>query len=165
VWNELIEALLEKTNKQKKNIGSYIPPIIYQKDCVFTKNTHIGKNCSFNGIKIVGTGFVEIGDNFHCGKECLLITASHNYDKGTKLPYDSNDITGFIDIEDNVWFGHRVIVLPDVTIGEGAVVQAGSVVVSDVPKCAVVGGSPAKVFKYRDIKHYEDLKKRKAFLN
>jgi len=66
-------------------------------------------------------------------------------------------------IEDNVWLGHRVIILGGVTIGEGAIIQAGSVVVKDIPKYAIAGGHPAKVFKYRDIKHYNRLKKEKKF--
>ena len=62
-------------------------------------------------------------------------------------------------IEDNVWLGNRVIVLPGVTIGEGAIIQAGSVVVKDIPKYAIAGGHPAKVFSSRDKDHYEMLKK------
>ena len=61
-------------------------------------------------------------------------------------------------IEDNVWIGNRVIILPGVTIKEGAIIQAGSVVVGDIEKCGIAGGHPAKVFKYRDIEHYEKLK-------
>ena len=52
----------------------------------------------------------------------------------------------------------RVIVLGGVTIGEGAIIQAGSVVVNDIPKYAIAGGHPAKVFAARDIAHYEELK-------
>ena len=66
-------------------------------------------------------------------------------------------------VEDNVWLGNRVIILGGVTIEEGAIIQAGSVVVSDIPKCAIAGGNPAKVFKYRDIEHYEALKANKQF--
>jgi len=62
-----------------------------------------------------------------------------------------------------VWLGDRVLILPGVTISEGAVIQAGSVVVRDVPYCAIVGGAPAKVFKYRDIEHYEALKKESKY--
>ena len=62
-------------------------------------------------------------------------------------------------IGDNVWFGHRVTVLPGVSIGEGSIIQAGSVVVSDIPKCAIAGGSPARQFDTRDREHYERLKK------
>lgn len=50
-----------------------------------------------------------------------------------------------------------------VVIGEGAIIQAGSVVVSDVPDCAIAGGHPAKVFSYRNKEHYYQLKKEKRF--
>ena len=56
-----------------------------------------------------------------------------------------------------------MIVLPGVTMGEGAIVQAGSVVVKDIPKCAIVGGHPANVFSSRDVDHYEKLKKEGKF--
>jgi acetyltransferase-like isoleucine patch superfamily enzyme len=48
-------------------------------------------------------------------------------------------------------------------IEEGAIIQAGSVVVNDIPYCAIAGGSPAKVFKYRNIDHYELLKSQGKF--
>ena len=63
----------------------------------------------------------------------------------------------------SIQLGNRVIVLPGVRIGEGAIIQAGSVVVKDVEKYAIAGGHPAKVFKYRDIDHYEKLKKEGKF--
>jgi len=53
--------------------------------------------------------------------------------------------------------------LGDVTIGEGAIIQAGSVVVNDIPKYTIAGGHPAKVFKYRDAAHYERLKEEGKF--
>ena len=56
-----------------------------------------------------------------------------------------------------------MIVLGGVTIGEGAIIQAGSVIIKDIPKYAIAGGHPAKVFKYRDIEHYIKLKIEKRF--
>ena len=47
-------------------------------------------------------------------------------------------------IEDNVWVGSGAILLPGITIGEGAVVAAGAVVTNDVEPYIVVGGVPAK---------------------
>jgi len=128
-----------------------------------TSNTILGDNVNFNGMIINGGGNVVIGNNFHSGVECLMICQIHNYDKGTKIPYDSTYIYQNIIIEDNVWLGSRVIVLGGVKIGEGAIVQAGSVVVSDIPKYAIVGGHPAKVFKSRDVEHYKKLKEAGKF--
>lgn len=128
-----------------------------------TSNTVLGNNVNFNGMKILGRGQVVIGDNFHSGKECMMITHIHNYDNGKAIPYDDTYIHKDIYIHDNVWLGNRVIILGGVEIGEGAIIQAGSVVVKDIPKYAIAGGHPAKVFRYRDIDHYKKLKKEGKF--
>lgn len=52
-------------------------------------------------------------------------------------------------IGNDVWIGAKSIVMDGVTIGDGAIVAAGSVVTKDVPPFAVVGGAPAKIIKYR----------------
>lgn len=138
--------------------------IIVKGKTIVNTNTVLGENVSFNGLIIAGNGEVAIGDNFHSGAECIFFTDIHNYDHGTALPYDNTVISKKITVQDNVWIGSRVIVLGGVTIEEGVVIQAGSVVVSNIPKYAVAGGNPAKVFKYRDIDHYEKLKNEKKFL-
>lgn len=146
----------------RRSVKSYKEPFSVRRKSSFTRNTTLGKNTHFGGMFIDGRGNVRIGDNFHSGQECRMITQNHNYE-GEAIPYDNTVTAKDINIEDNVWMGTRVIVLGGVTIGEGAIIQAGSVVVSDVPKCAIVGGSPAKVFKYRDVERYERLKKEKKF--
>lgn len=128
-----------------------------------TKKTILGRNVNFNGMHIMGCGKVVIGDNFHSGSECQIITSIHNYDTGNAIPYDKKSIHSNVEIQGNVWLGNRVIILAGVNIGEGAIVQAGSVVVSDVPPCSIVGGHPAKVFAMRDIEHYEKLKALKSY--
>ena len=114
-----------------------------------TSNTSLGNNVNFNGMKIQGNGKVIIGNNFHSGIECMIITSIHNYDGGNAIPYDDTIISKDVIIEDNVWLGNRVIILPGVKLGEGSIIQAGSVVVKDIPKYAIAGGYPAKVFKNR----------------
>ena len=112
-----------------------------------TPKTSLGNNVNFNGMKIQGNGNVIIGDNFHSGIECMIITSIHNYDNGKAIPYDDTIISKDVTIEDNVWLGNRVIILPGVTIGEGSVVAANATVTKDVPPHTLVGGSPAKVLK------------------
>ncbi|KGP76109.1 acetyltransferase [Desulfosporosinus sp. Tol-M] len=131
--------------------------------CV-TPNTELGNNVNFNGMRILGYGKVVIGDNFHSGTNYKMLSSIHNYDNGTTIPYDSVMIPKDINIGDNVWFGDDVMILGGVTLGEGCIIQAGSVVVSDVPDCAIAGGHPARVFKYRDKDHYYSLKSQKAFM-
>ncbi|RUO65927.1 Acetyltransferase (isoleucine patch superfamily) [Pseudidiomarina planktonica] len=130
--------------------------------CQFSSRTELGVNCHFNGLKVNGKGLVRIGSNFHSGEDCLFITDIHNY-KGEKLPYDETYIVKDIIIEENVWIGSRVIILGGVTLGEGAIVQAGSVVVSDVPALSIVGGHPARVFSNRSSEHYFRLKEEGSF--
>lgn len=123
---------------------------------------YIGNNVRIgNGALIEGMGGLKIGNNVIFGPDVTVWTANHNYEKPTKLPYDEKVIFKPVSIEDNVWVGGKSIILPGVTIHEGAVIGMGAVVTQDVPKCAVVGGNPAKVLKYRDIKQYEQLKKEK----
>lgn len=127
------------------------------------ENTTLGKNVNFNGLIIRGDGKVEIGDNFHSGPDILLLTRNHNFDSGKKIPYDGTYIRKPIIIKENVWVGARVTILPGVTINEGAIIQAGSVVADDVPACGIAGGHPARTFRYRDEDHYYRLKEAGKF--
>ncbi|WP_442859821.1 DapH/DapD/GlmU-related protein [Anaerobutyricum hallii] len=52
-------------------------------------------------------------------------------------------------IEDNVWIGRRVLIMPGVCIGTGSIVAAGAVVTKNVEPYSIVGGNPAKIIKYR----------------
>ena len=149
-------------SKMKIKVGSYIEPLHVNGASTATKKTFLGKNVNLNGIEIGGCGTVIIGDNFHSGKDCSIITQNHNYE-GEKIPYDATFICKDVTIEDNVWIGNRVIILGGVTIGEGAIIQAGSVVVKNIPKYAIAGGAPALVFSQRNIEHYNLLKKEKRF--
>lgn len=153
---------LNKKEIQLKAV-TYTSPIFVGGRVKITSNTSLGKNVCFNGMKMFGLGKISIGDNFHSGSECMIITNIHNYDHGKSIPYDDTYIEKNVCIKDNVWIGSRVIILGGVTIGEGAIIQAGAVVVKDIPAYAIAGGNPAKVFKHRDIEHYERLKKEKKF--
>lgn len=155
-------ALKVFTGYVKKRAGSYKKNLTVNHFSSVTKKTYLGSNVNFNGLKVLGGGQVTIGNNFHSGFGCLLMTTIHNYE-GEKIPYDETVIHKNIIIEDNVWLGINVILLPGVTIGEGAIIQAGSIVTSNIPACAIAGGHPAKVFKYRNKDHYYKLKREKKF--
>jgi acetyltransferase-like isoleucine patch superfamily enzyme len=113
-------------------------------------------------MRVRGGGRAIIGDYFHSGDECQIITEIHNYE-GDAIPYDSRYVYKDVIIEPFVWLGSRVLVLGGVQIGEGAIVQAGAVVVRDVPDGAIVGGNPAQVFKRRDMERFARLKAAKRF--
>lgn len=128
-----------------------------------SENTVLGNNVNFNCLVVRGGGRVEIGDNFHSGPDCLILTRNHNYDNGSAIPYDETYNYSDVEIGDNVWFGARVTVLPGVKIEEGAIIQAGSTVTSDIPQGAIAGGHPARIFDRRDMSHYEHLKSQGKF--
>jgi len=151
------------TSIVKQMVGEYEKPLYVNGFSRVTRKTSLGKNVSFNGMSIQGCGEVSIGDNFHSGIGCMMITQNHNYE-GTMIPYDKTYICKKIVIGENVWLGHRVIILPGISIGEGAIVQAGAVVSQDIPSYAIAGGNPAKVFKFRDKEHYKRLKEEEKFI-
>lgn len=128
----------------------------------FTKAVSVGDHCNFNGFTVQGVGKLKIGNYFHSGIECIVITSDHNYE-GDSIPYDENHIAKSITIGDFVWFGNRVTVVGNVTIGDGAIIAAGAVVTKDVPPYAIVGGNPAKILKYRDKDHFERLRQECKF--
>lgn len=146
-----------------RTAASYGRDLTVNRKSSVTRNTILGNNVNFNGIHISGGGEVIIGDNFHSGMDCLIITSNHNYDGGNKIPYDETYIEKPVRIGENVWLGDRVIVLGGVTIGEGVIIQAGSVVVNNIPPLAIAGGHPAIVFGQRDASHYFELKERGEF--
>lgn len=92
-----------------------------------------------------GRGGITIGRNVNLAPEVMLLTAYHD-------PDDLEDFGGVhkpIFIEDHVWLATRAMILPGVTIGQGAVVGAGSVVTKDVEPGMIVAGNPAKVIRPR----------------
>jgi len=107
-------------------------------------------------------GGLSIGDHCSIAANFSLYTYNHNYE-GDCLPYDHTNIFKKVTIENYVWIGRNVSVLPGVTIGEGAIIGLGSVVTKDVPPLAIMGGNPAKVLKYRNTEHFHELKQQKAF--
>ena len=147
----------------KKVAKKYEEPLYIGGPCSFTGNIYLGKNCNFNGMNITGNGTVKIGDNFHSGVECMMITQNHDYDDGNAIPYGDKYHLKTITIGDNVWLGNRVTLIGDLNIGEGAIVAAGSVVTKDVPAFAIVGGNPSKIIKYRNIERYQYLKSEGKF--
>ena len=131
------------------------------------KNVHIGHNvrgnlenviCG-NNVSLGGENLflssdakVRIGDNVMFGLRVTVITGDHRIDVAgkpmiqvtEKLPENDQDVV----FEGDNWIGANVTVLKGVTVGEGAVIAAGSVVTRNVEKYSVWGGIPAR--KLRD---------------
>lgn len=116
-------------------------------------DVRLGEKSYFNA-----KGGLNIGNNVKMGPQVFIWTSNHNYFNPKWLPYDNIAIDRPVIIGDNVWVGAKSIIIPGVNIGEGAVIAMGSVVTKDVPPCAVVGGNPAKILKYRNVETYKKLK-------
>lgn len=131
----------------------------------FGKHVHLGNHVNFNdNVFINGSGRVDIGSYFHTGVNLTIISSNHNYENAESIPYDKKRIEKPVVIKDFVWCGNNVTIIPGITVGEGAIIAAGSVVVKDVPDHAVVGGNPAKIIKYRDAEEFIRLKNKNKFL-
>lgn len=103
-----------------------------------------GHDCFLNfGCTLLAIGGITIGDGAFIGPHCVLATEYHPEDPATRHTL----LTKPIVIGRNAWLGANVTVLAGVTIGENAIVAAGSVVTKDVPADMVVAGSPAKVIR------------------
>jgi maltose O-acetyltransferase len=117
------------------------------------KNVHIGDN-----VFLKTDGEINIGDNCHFSRNITIYSVNHNYE-GSLLPYDYTTTKKKVTIGKNVWLGMNVNIIPGVTVGDGAIIGMGSTVTKDVPPLAIVGGNPAKVLKFRDKEHYDNLEK------
>lgn len=159
----ILERLYDKEVIMRTAAEYTLPLRVNNEQSSVTKNTHLGKNVNFNGMRIFGNGKVVIGNNFHSGFGCTILTDNHNYKTATKLPYDETLITKNVIIGDNVWFGNNVTVLPGAFIGEGVIVQNGSVVFGKIDDLSIIGGHPAKLISKRDAEHYYSLKKMGKF--
>ena len=115
-----------------------------------------------NGLIIIGNNFfanyncfisskksiIRIGDNCLLGPDVTILNTNHVFLKN-KLIRDQEEISSPIIIGNDVWIGAKAIILPGVTIGDGAVIAAGSLVNKDVASYTIVGGVPAKKIKNR----------------
>jgi len=123
-----------------------------------SSNIKIGDNCYIGPFSYWDAlGGIEIGNNVIIGPKSIIWTYNHNFHSDKLLPYDEVEILKSVKINDNVWMGIDVKIVPGVTIGEGAIVAMGSVIVNDVPPLAIVGGNPAKIIKYRDNELYKKI--------
>ncbi len=92
---------------------------------------------------------IRIGRNVNIGKDVRIFTLEHNIDS-PEFGHQGGPVT----IGDNVYICCRVTILPDVVIGEGAVIASGAVVTRDVQPWVLVGGVPAKFIRTRPEVHY-----------
>jgi len=114
--------------------------------CDYGYNIEIGKNFFANmGLTILDEAKVTLGDNVFIAPHVGIYTAGHPLDverRNRGLEY-ARPVT----IGNNVWLGAHVCILPGVTIGDNAVIGAGSVVTKDIPANVLAAGNPCRVIR------------------
>lgn len=109
----------------------------------------IGSNSRIHGSCIHAISKISIGEYCLIAANCNIMD-SNGHESLMEKPEDrllTIDKPKPIIIENNVWIGANCIILKGVTIGQGAIIAAGSVVTKDVPKYSIVGGNPARLIK------------------
>lgn len=123
--------------------GCFEANVLYHFDFIGDRLV-IGKFCSIGA----GTRFVMNGGNHHT---TWLTTYpfpifGHGWEAAMPASWPNKGDTV---VGNDVWFGHDALVMPGITIGDGAIVATRAVVTKDVPPYAIVGGNPATVLRYR----------------
>ncbi len=114
--------------------------------CPYGVNIHLGDEVFMNyGCVILDCARVEIGAKTLLGPAVQIYTAIHPLDP--KQRADFLETAKPVTLGRNVWVGGGAILLPGVSIGDNAVIGAGSVVTRDVPADCLALGNPAKVVK------------------
>lgn len=177
VRNKIYTGWLSKCFKNFGNSNIYFPmlSLVGSKYITIGNNTSIGKNialtvwkrkdskynspsisigdrCSIGAdAHITAINKIVIGNNVLTGKKILITDNSHGESTREELvtapskrPLYSK---GAVIIDDNVWIGEKVSIMPSVHIGEGVIIAANAVVTKDIPPYCIVAGIPAKIIK------------------
>lgn len=129
----------------------------------FPENIELNDNVVIgNNAYLDGRGGIIIGENTHISRNFVVHSSSHNY-KSKRLPYDCTYDLKPVIIGRNVWIGTNVVLIPGISIGDGAIIGAGTVVSKSVPELAIVGNQPIRIIKHRDKEHYQNLDKNKCY--
>ncbi|MEN9571749.1 MAG: hypothetical protein RL172_2980 [Bacteroidota bacterium] len=95
-------------------------------------------------------GNIIIGSNVMMGVSVTIFGSNHAFDR-TDIPMIEQGYKSYppVIIEDDVWIGNNVIVLPGRIIKEGTIIAAGTVLTKDYPAYSIVGGNPSRLIKSR----------------
>lgn len=117
----------------------------------------LGVNVEINDYVHIAAGqLVHIGNDVLIASKVFITDLNHgiytgtNVDSPLSLPNNRKIYAQPVHIKDRVWLGENVCVLPGITIGEGAIIGAGSIVTGDIPPNSIAAGNPCKVIKVFD---------------
>lgn len=117
----------------------------------------IGDGTRINGrITIKGAGKITLGKYCAIGADVKIISSNHNpsdvnlqYWLSKQIGIQIKPVNAAVSVGHNVWIGDSVLILPGVSIGNGAILAAGSVITKDVEPYSIVAGVPAKHIRFR----------------
>ena len=129
----------------KKDKNNYFENNVYIGDATkvtIGQHCHINENCFLQG--------VTIGDYVLIAPNVSILNSGHEYaDRRVPIILQGDTAEENPVIENNVWIGRNVVIMPNIRVKEGSVVGAGAVVTKNVKSFTVVGGVPAKLIKER----------------
>lgn len=139
--SELMEAMFSNIGK-----NSWIEsPIRFS----YGTHIHIGDHFYSNfNLTLIDDAHITIGNNVLIGPNVVISTAGHP--ENTDIRHQGYQYSKDITIEDGVWIGAQVVVLPGVRIGKNSIIGAGSVVTKDIPENVVAYGVPCRVIRNLD---------------
>ncbi len=139
--DEIRELFSQLSGKPVNPTLRIFPPLYTD----FGKNIQVGKNVFINGgCHFQDQGGITLGDDCLIGHNVVFATLNHFIEPSERASLRPAPIV----LGKNVWVGSCSTILQGVTIGDNAIIAAGSVVTKDVPANAIVGGVPARLIRY-----------------
>ena len=136
--NRLIREILGKTGEHV-----YIEAPFH---CDYGYNIEVGENFFANyNLTVLDVAKVRIGDNAQIAPNVSIYTAGHPIHPDSRNSGYEYGIE--VSIGDNVWIGGNAVIMPGVTIGNNAVIGAGSVVTRDIPDNVIAAGNPCRIIR------------------
>lgn len=144
--DEIRKLFSKLTGESISDTFCLFPP--FYTDC--GKNIKIGENVFINACcKFQDQGGITIGNNCLIGHNVTIATLNHDFDPKKR----ANITPAPVVIGNDVWIGSNSTILPGITIEDGAIIGAGSIVTKNVSKNTIVAGNPAKIIKKIEVQN------------
>jgi galactoside O-acetyltransferase len=135
-----------------RNFGMAPNVQIFARGGISSPSIRVGDDVHFERNVMINAdsgGSIRIGNHVRVGPNSIFRASNHCFDRDDVPICEQGHQAGQITVGNDVWFGAGVIVLPDVSIGDGAVIGAGAVVAKDIPERAIAVGLPAVPVSFR----------------